>query len=124
MEVPTTPLVQIEMMAQLTGEAPHESVRGAIVKLSPTLPARARESFDGAAHAARLRESGALAVMLSPNVIPETTGSKESQAVARAASPADAVVAYFAEVKGVPEDEVADAERLALELVEAEGSRG
>lgn len=108
------------MMGELTGEVPPQEVRGAIVKVTPTLGARARESFNGAGVAASLREQGALAVQLAPVIIPEAAGPQQAEKVAKAQSPADAVAAFFAELKGVPEDELAEAEQLALKLVEQE----
>lgn len=107
----TTPLVQIETM-----EHQGVDVKGAIVKLAPMMRARERDSFDGAGMAKRLRDSGAIAVQLAPVVLPDDVKPDAERKVARAKSPEEAIRAYFAELKGVPEDERKEAEALTLEL--------
>jgi hypothetical protein len=114
-EVPTTPLVQVE---RVDGE--HPDVKGAIVKVAPTIRSSERETFDGARVMAKLREAGALAVQLAPVTLPDTVAPEARRQVARAQSPEDAIRAFFAEFKGVPEEERAEAEALALELLEAD----
>lgn len=116
--VPTTPLVQVE---SLDGAA--EPVKGALVKVAPTLKASERHAFDGAAVSASLRARGALAVQLAPRTVAEVVQEKVAARTART-SPEEAVEAYFAGLKGVPLDEAEEAKVLVLELLAQEQGAG
>lgn len=113
--VATTHLLQLDAVPE---QVP-EGVRGAIVKVSPTIRASERDSFNGSKLAAELRGAGALAVQLAPVTIPDTVSPQARRAVSSAPSPEDAVRAFFQEVLGAPEEDRAAGEALALELVEA-----
>lgn len=119
MGVPTTPLVQLDVIYK-----PASGVRGAIVKVSPTLRASERDGFDGAKLAAELREAGARAVQLAPVIIPETSAPRAQSQVARVTSPAEVVRTYFEELRGVPEEDKRAAVELAVQLVEEAQGRG
>jgi hypothetical protein len=113
--VATTRLLQLDTVP----EQPPEGVKGAIVKVSPTLRASERDTFDGSKLAAELRQAGAIAVQLAPVTIPDTVSQESRRTVAAAPSPEEAVHAFFQEMRGVPEEDRAAGELLALELVQS-----
>lgn len=111
--VPTTPLLQLEAAVP-----PLDGVRGAIVKVSPTLRASEREGFHGAQVAARLRGAGARAVQLAPVIIPEVGAPRVQGQAVRAKYPAEAVRSHFEELRGVSEADRLAGMELAMQLVE------
>lgn len=117
--VPTTPLLQLEVAVPSS-----EGVRGAIVKVAPTLRASERDGFHGAQVAARLREAGARAVQLAPVIIPEVGAPRAQGQAARATFPAEVVRSYFEELRGVSEEDRQAGMELAVQLVEQAQGEG
>jgi len=87
--VPTPELVVIEDLETLT----NLDVAGRFVKLAPKIRTSQRDAFDGADVAARIREAGALAVIIAPVFLSET--KKEVETVAQAPTDREAVRAWF-----------------------------
>lgn len=106
--VPTTRLLELAS----DDAAERADVRGAIVKLRPTIRASARASWDGGALAAALRERGAIAVLLAPTVVPDEGRLTE---VARAESPVAAIDAWFDALPGVDAED-RDAARMTARV--------
>lgn len=113
-EVPTTELVQINNIDQVETA----NVKGRIVKLSPTVKASEKDAFDGPAHVARLRERGALTVVLAPRTVIDTITKRD---VEESADPRDLVAGWFEDQVAVPEDTRAAAHELVLATMELEG---
>lgn len=114
----TTPLVQVE--GRGTAALQWGDVKGAIVKVAPTLRTSERSSFDAALVQAQLMEQGALAVQLAPKTIPDVVAPEDAKQAGRAPAPEEAIQAWFAGLRGVNEQDRADAESLALELLSIE----
>ena len=106
--VPTPDLVVLDNLDAIT----NLDVKGRFVKVSPLIPASQRDAFDGPGVAAKLREAGALAVIMAPIFRADT--KKEVDTVTAAKSDRDAVLAWFDAQK------IADVTDLnaALELVQ------
>ena len=109
----TTRLVQLHEYGE--GAAPE--VEGAIVKVTPTLRASQRETFDKKAVEEELLESGARAVLVLPKVVPDELTDKGRSEVVEATRPEDAIRAWFTETKGVPAEDREGAQEMALELL-------
>lgn len=114
LEVDTLELVQIGSVADVETT----DVEGRLVKLAPTVRASEKDAFDGTGLADRLRERGALAVVLAPRTIPDTKQSREE---IETADPRELVAGWFAEQLAISETVSAAAQELVLETMEAEG---
>lgn len=113
-EVPTIELVQINNIAQVEELA----VAGCIVKLSPTVKASEKDAFDGPLHVARLRERGALTVVLAPRTVIDTVTKRDEIA---SSNPRDLVDAWFADQTAVDPRVIEASKELVLATMESEG---
>lgn len=114
LEIETAPLIQIEDLEQV--EEAH--VADAYVKLTPVLRAEERHTFDGPGYMRRIRERGAVAVVPAPRWLRQQR--KQSEKVARAESPRDALRAWLEE-QGHDGDDVEAAMELAEPMMSEEG---
>jgi hypothetical protein len=96
-------------------------VKGALVKLAPTIKASARAQFDGAALAKTLRARGARGVTIAPKVIADAVVTEKARRVATAPTTRAAIEAWFHELVGIDETERTDAMNFALAMVDQEG---
>jgi len=117
-DVPTRELVEFTF-ADVERGLIKTDVDGAIVKVRGDVDAAARDSLDLAAMRAELLSWGAVAVILEPRYVGARTDERQER-VARAADPEAAVLAWFASLPGVPEEDRAAAELVALEALRAE----
>ena len=113
-EVPTLELVQISNLKEVETLA----VKGRLVKLSPTVRASEKESFDGPAHVARLRERGALAVVLAPRTVIDTTTKRNE---IETSDPRELVDLWFDDQKAIAVKTRDAARELVLATMETEG---
>lgn len=109
--VPTPPLVVLEELD------PARAV-DAFVKISPRIPASARETFDGPATARAARDAGALGVVLAPVFLRETQRAEPER---RAMNAREAVTAWFDAQKGMSAEDREDAESAVLRYLDLEG---
>lgn len=114
-DVPTSKLVQIE-----TWPADDVEVRGAIVKLTPTIRSSEREGFDGNAAKKALLARGAVAVLVLPRTVADAVvPKKRDQAVRQAAAPHDAINAWFDAAVGLDDKQRSAAKVAALDVYDA-----
>jgi len=111
-EVPTRRLVDFTFAELATAKLLH--VRGAIVRVTGDVPAQERDALDLAALRAYLVDAGAVAVMLQPRYVGAATTDERRERVAGAADPEAAVVAWFATLPGVDEQDRAAAQDVVL----------
>lgn len=113
-EVPTMELVQINTVDQVETAV----VKGRIVKLSPTVKASEKDAFDGPAHVARLRERGALVVVLAPRTVIDTVTKREE---IETTDPRELVAKWFEDQKAIDAATREAANEIVLETMEQEG---
>lgn len=111
---PTIRLVQIDRI-ELVETAP---VSNAFVKLCPVVKASDKASFDASALSNRLRERGALSVVVSPRMVADTLQPKHA---VETTDPRELVALWMAEQRGIGEDLIGPAHELVLKTMEVEG---
>jgi hypothetical protein len=85
---------------------PLGALAGAIVKVAPVMRAAFRDAFDAGMVAQSARDRGAIAVIVTPRVIPDARmDDAKAEAVRRALTPRDAIAAWFGELAGLTEEE-------------------
>lgn len=100
------PVIQVKGVRAIQIHTPHfvqidnadcafnsTEVKGAFVKVCPTLSAERKEAFDANDIRAKLREAGARAVIIAPKFVSETKRVRIEKA--EKASPREAVSAWF-----------------------------
>ena len=107
----TTRLVELQ---NPTGE----DLTGCIVKATPRVLASKRDEFDADSTRAEILQKGARGVVVTPRIVNDSVPSDAVRVVSKSGSPRDAVLAWFAELRGVSDEDRAAALELALELVE------
>lgn len=98
---------------------PHNALAGAIVKVAPVMRAAFRDAFDAGLVAQSARDRGAIAVIVTPRVIPDARmDDAKAEAVRRALTPRDAIAAWFGELAGLTDEERAACIESAETLME------
>lgn len=123
--VEAAPLVQVDTLEQIESiRSGALNVTGAIVKVAPVLQASQRSGFDAHEIAAMIRERGAVSVVVVPKVVAEARlSSVAAVEVTKAATAYDSVSAWFAELKGITDEDRAECIDHAMQCIaQAEGT--